>query len=164
MGLPDRRPASAIKAQRRSQPVRHRPPRTAPEPVSSFVRTGIISGFPGKAHGRQRAGGGNPDRPRCGHAAAHRSEGPPRRNGLLAEGQKEEAEQARVRERRERAVERARAALEKAQREHEAKATVIEGERRAIEKRAQAEEARWEKQRENLQGVRRAQEDEAGRD
>jgi colicin import membrane protein len=71
---------------------------------------------------------------------------------------KEEAAAAKKRERRELAVTKAQAALAKAQREHDTKASIIEAEGAAIETRSQAEDARWQKQKEKLKiAVRRAQ-------
>lgn len=71
-----------------------------------------------------------------------------------SERRKEEAVRAKERERREQAVAKAEAALEEARREHEERASAIEAERAALEKRSQAEDARWEKQKQKLQ-VRR---------
>jgi colicin import membrane protein len=71
---------------------------------------------------------------------------------------KEGAREARRRERRDNAVAKAEAALANARREHEKKANTIEAERAALEKRWQAEEARWEKQKQKLMSAfRRAQ-------
>jgi colicin import membrane protein len=71
---------------------------------------------------------------------------------------KEGAREARKRERRDNAVAKAEAALANARREHEKKANTIEAERAALEKRWQAEEARWEKQKQKLMSAfRRAQ-------
>lgn len=50
---------------------------------------------------------------------------------------------------------RAEAALEKAKREHEKKVSGIETERAAIDKRSEAEESRWTKQKEKLEGALR---------
>jgi len=75
------------------------------------------------------------------------------------ERQKEEAANAKARERRERAVANAQAALDTAKRAHDERATAIVAEREVIEKKAQAEEARWEKEKAKLQGaLRRARE------
>ena len=75
-----------------------------------------------------------------------------------AERRKEEAALARERKTRERAIHKAQAALDKAQREHEENASALDAERDAIEQRTQAENARWEKQKEKLRAVlRRAQ-------
>ena len=60
------------------------------------------------------------------------------------------AAEARKRERRDRAVAKAQAALDEAERDHDARAAAIDVERAAVEKRAQDEEARWEKQKEKL--------------
>ncbi|QQN61464.1 cell envelope biogenesis protein TolA [Bradyrhizobium diazoefficiens] len=70
---------------------------------------------------------------------------------------KEEAARAKERERREKAVAKAEAALDKARQEHEAHAEALETERAALEERAQAEQARWEKQQQKLKdALRRA--------
>jgi hypothetical protein len=72
---------------------------------------------------------------------------------------REEAARQKERERRQQAVDKAQAALDKAAREHDAKAGTIETERAAVEKRSQAEDARWEKQKKNLEAaLRRARE------
>jgi colicin import membrane protein len=60
------------------------------------------------------------------------------------------AEEVKKRERRDRAVAKAQAALDKAEREHGARAGAIEAERDSLEKRAQGEEARWQKEKEKL--------------
>jgi colicin import membrane protein len=60
------------------------------------------------------------------------------------------AAEAKKRERRDRAVAKAQAALTEAERDHDARAAAIEAERAAIEKRVQEEQARWEKQKEKL--------------
>ena len=49
------------------------------------------------------------------------------------------------RERRQRAVDRAQAALEEAEREHDKRAAALDAERTAVEKQSQAEDVRWEK-------------------
>lgn len=70
---------------------------------------------------------------------------------------KEAAARAKERERREEAVAKAEAALDKARQEHEAHAEALETERAALEERAQAEQARWEKQQQKLKdALRRA--------
>jgi hypothetical protein len=75
------------------------------------------------------------------------------------ERQREEAARQRDRERRERATARAQAALDKAQREHEERAESLDVERAAIEKRVEAEDARWESEKERLTAaLRRARE------
>jgi len=72
---------------------------------------------------------------------------------------REEAARQKERERRQQAVDKAQAAFDKAEREHDAKAGTIEAERAAVEKRSQAEDARWEKQKTNLESaLRRARE------
>ncbi|WP_316193053.1 hypothetical protein [Bradyrhizobium sp. SZCCHNRI1029] len=63
------------------------------------------------------------------------------------------------RERRERAIAKAKAELDDATDEHEAKTSAFEVEREALERRARAEEVRWEKQKEKLEAaLRRARE------
>jgi colicin import membrane protein len=74
-----------------------------------------------------------------------------------SERRKEEAARAKERERREQAVAKAEAVLEEARREHEERAGTLETERAALEKRSQAEDARWEQQKQKLQtALRRA--------
>jgi colicin import membrane protein len=76
-----------------------------------------------------------------------------------AERRKEEAAREKERERREKMVAKAQAALDKARREHEENVNAIEAERAALDERAQAEDTRWEKQREKLNAaLRRARE------
>jgi colicin import membrane protein len=66
---------------------------------------------------------------------------------------------AKQRERREKAVAKAQAALDGARDEHDAKARKIEAEREALERRARDEAVRWQKQREKLEtALRRARE------
>ncbi|WP_312010647.1 hypothetical protein [Bradyrhizobium japonicum] len=67
-----------------------------------------------------------------------------------AQRRRELAEEAKKRERRDRAVAKAQAAFDKAQREHDVPAGDIEAERDAVEKRAQDEEARWQKEKTKL--------------
>ena len=50
------------------------------------------------------------------------------------------------RERRQRAVDKAQAALEEAEREHDKRAAALDAERTAVEKQSQAEDVRWEKE------------------
>lgn len=73
------------------------------------------------------------------------------------ERQKEEAALAKQRERREKAVAKAQAVIEEAKREHKKRASTIEAQRAAIDKQLQAEDARWEKQKQKLEvALRRA--------
>ena len=71
------------------------------------------------------------------------------------ERRKEEAAREKERIRREQAVAKAERALEAAKREHETKAKKIERDRAVIEKRSEAEDARWDKQKEKLETVLR---------
>jgi len=64
---------------------------------------------------------------------------------------KEEAACERERKRREQAVAKAERALEAAKLEHETKTKKIETDRAALDRRSQAEDARWEKQKEKLE-------------
>src|SRR4051812_21881818 len=74
-----------------------------------------------------------------------------------SERRKEEATLAKDRERREKAVAKAQAAIQDAKRDHDERASTIEAERAALERRSQAEDARWEKQKEKLEiALRRA--------
>jgi hypothetical protein len=63
---------------------------------------------------------------------------------------REEAARQKEREHRQQAVDKAQSALDKAEREHADRAGAIQAEADAIEKRAQAENARWIKERERL--------------
>jgi colicin import membrane protein len=74
-----------------------------------------------------------------------------------SERRKEEAAREEERKRREQAIAKAEAALEEAQRDHEAKVEAIERDGAAHERRSQAEDARWEKRKEQLEtALRRA--------
>ena len=78
-----------------------------------------------------------------------------------SERRKEESTRQKERERRQRAVAKAKGALEKAQREHDRRTGTIEAERSAVEKRSQAEDARWKKQKKKLESaLRRAHDSE----
>ena len=71
--------------------------------------------------------------------------------------QREETAREKERKRREQAIAKAETALEQAKREHGVKIRKIERDRAALDKRSQAEDARWEKQREKLEtALRRA--------
>jgi colicin import membrane protein len=70
---------------------------------------------------------------------------------------KEEAARKKERKRRQQAIAKAERALEQAKQEHETKAKKIEYERAAFDRRSQAEDARWDKQKEKLEiALRRA--------
>ena len=73
------------------------------------------------------------------------------------ERRKEEAARAKERERREQAIAKAEAAIEHARQDHDERMSRIDAERAALEKRSQAEDQRWEKQKEKLDiALRRA--------
>jgi hypothetical protein len=73
------------------------------------------------------------------------------------ERQKEEAAREKQRKRREQAIAKAKGALEQAEREHNTNVQKIETERNALDRRSQAENSRWEKQKERLKtALRRA--------
>jgi colicin import membrane protein len=72
---------------------------------------------------------------------------------------KEEVATERQRQRHTQAIAKAQAALEKSEREHHRKVATIEAARDAIDKKSQAEDARWAKEKDKLEGVlRRAKE------
>jgi hypothetical protein len=73
-----------------------------------------------------------------------------------AQHRREEAARKNERERRDRAVAKARAVLERAERDHEKKMADIQAEADALEKRSKAEEDRWRKMRERLQAALRS--------
>jgi hypothetical protein len=74
-----------------------------------------------------------------------------------SERRKEEAAREKARKRREQAIAKAERALEGAKRDHETKVEEIERDRAALDRRSQAEDARWEKQKEKLEiALRRA--------
>ena len=62
---------------------------------------------------------------------------------------------AKERERREKTVAKAQAALDDAKAEHDATTRAIEAERAALDKRAEDEEVRWEKGKEKLEAALR---------
>ena len=68
---------------------------------------------------------------------------------------REEAARQKEREHRQQAVDKAQSALDKAEREHADRAGAIQAEADAIEKRAQAENARWRKEKERLDAALR---------
>jgi colicin import membrane protein len=71
--------------------------------------------------------------------------------------QKQEAAREKDRKRREQAIAKAQTALEQATRKHESNAKKIEHDRAVLDRRLQAEDARWEKQKEKLEtALRRA--------
>src|SRR6185437_15907009 len=73
------------------------------------------------------------------------------------ERRKEEAAREKERKHLEQAIKNAERALEQAKREHETKVQEIEKDRAALDRRSQAENTRWEKQREKLEtAMRRA--------
>jgi colicin import membrane protein len=71
------------------------------------------------------------------------------------ERRQEEAAREKHRKRREQAIAKAERELDQATREHYIKAKKIESDRAALERRSQAEDARWEKQREKLENALR---------
>ena len=74
-----------------------------------------------------------------------------------SERAREEAARQKERERRQQAVDKAQAAMDKAEQEHAKRAAAIQAEVEALAKRSQAEEARWDKERERLEdALRRA--------
>ena len=68
---------------------------------------------------------------------------------------REEAARQKERERRQQAVDKAQAALDKAEQEHAKRATAIQAEVEALAKRSQAEDARWNKEKERLEAALR---------
>ena len=72
-----------------------------------------------------------------------------------AKRRKEEAARQKERKRREQAIAKAERALEEAKRVHELKIQKIEKDRAALDKRSQAENERWEKEIEMLEGALR---------
>jgi len=71
------------------------------------------------------------------------------------ERRKQEATRENERKRREQAIATAEKALQEAKREHETKIKKIEKDRAALDRRSQAENARWEKQKEKLEAALR---------
>jgi hypothetical protein len=66
---------------------------------------------------------------------------------------KQEAQAQKQRERRQRAVDKAQAALDAARRRHDTNAAQIAAARASLDKRSQAEDARWEKERTRLEAA-----------
>ena len=64
---------------------------------------------------------------------------------------KEEAAREKRHQRREKAIAKARIALEKSEREHDKRTARIEAQREALEKKSQAEDMRWAKEKEKLE-------------
>jgi colicin import membrane protein len=76
-----------------------------------------------------------------------------------SERRTEETAREKERKRREQAIAKAERALEEAKRDHETKVEEIKRDRAALDSRSQAEDARWEKQKEKLKtALRRARE------
>jgi hypothetical protein len=74
-----------------------------------------------------------------------------------SERRKADVARAKEHERRQKEIAKAELALEEAGREHDRKVSSIEAERAALERRLQAEDTRWEKQKEKLEiALRRA--------
>ena len=71
------------------------------------------------------------------------------------ERRKQEATREKERKRREQAIATAERALQEAKREHETKIKKIEKDRAALDRRSQAENARWDKQKEKLESALR---------
>ena len=69
--------------------------------------------------------------------------------------EREEAARQKDRERRQQAVDKAQAALNKAEQEHSKRAATIRTEVEVLEKRSQAEEARWDKEKGQLEAALR---------
>ena len=66
---------------------------------------------------------------------------------------REEAARQKERQRRQQAVDNAQAAMDKAEREHTKRATAIQAELEALAKKSQAEDARWDKEKERLKAA-----------
>ena len=76
-------------------------------------------------------------------------------NRRAREQAREEAARQKERQRRQQAVDSAQAALDKAEREHTKRATAIQAEMETLAKRSQAEDARWDKEKERLKAALR---------
>jgi colicin import membrane protein len=72
-----------------------------------------------------------------------------------SERRKEEIAREKERKRREQAIAKAETALKEAKRDHETKVEEINRDRAALDRRSQAEDARWEKQKEKLEAALR---------
>jgi hypothetical protein len=115
-----------------------------------------------KVNGRpkkHRAKPGKQSPPEIDDQAARRAASAYEKEQRQREGQrrKEEAARAKERERREQAIAKAQAAIDEAERAHKQRAGKIDSERADLEERSQAEEKRWERQKEKLNvALRRA--------
>jgi colicin import membrane protein len=112
-----------------------------------------INKSPGKPRSKTREPARRVDAKAAREAALAFEREQKRREGAR---RKEEVAREKQRKRREQASVKAERALEQAKRDHEAKVKEIERQRAALAKRSQAEDARWEKQKEKLEtAVRR---------
>jgi hypothetical protein len=68
---------------------------------------------------------------------------------------KEETARQKERERRQQTIDKAQAALDKTEQEHAKRAAAIEAELEALKKRSQAEKARWDQEKEQLEAALR---------
>jgi colicin import membrane protein len=108
-------------------------------------------------------------RPETKEAATRKLEDKPARAAALAfeteqkrreaARRKEEASREKERKRREQAIAKAERALGQAKREHETRIQKIEKDRAALDRRSQAENARWETQKEKLETALRRSRD-----
>jgi hypothetical protein len=106
---------------------------------------------------KQRAPSGEPPAPKVDDKAAREAALAFEREQKRRESErrKEEAAREKERKRREQAIATAETASEEAKRDHETKVEEIERDRAELDRRAQAEDARWEKQKEKLEAALR---------
>ena len=124
-------------------------------------------GKAGGGHARPKSKSKPESKPKAKQASQRRGDDKAAREAVInlekerkkreAERRKEEAARDKQRKRREQAITKAEAALEEAKQKHQSTIDDIENQRAALDERAQAEEARWQKQRKTLQDdLRRA--------
>ena len=166
-GVVLRRPAAALLNAARRWPQTGKPGVVLRRPVGSDGSFGEHAELPtdlgdgGKPRKADRKSGGRKakkhlSRP-AGKAAERKAaldyEREQRRREL--ERAREEAARQKERERRRQAVDKAQAALDMAEWKHAERAAAIQAEVEALEKRSQAEDARWDKEKERLDAALR---------
>jgi hypothetical protein len=115
---------------------------------------------PNKSKGRPKKSNAKPTKqpsPKTDDKAARKAAAAFEKEQRQREGErrKEEAALAKQHERREQAVAKAQAAIDEARRDHQERASAIEAQRAVLEQRSDAEDERWEKQKEKLEAALR---------
>lgn len=134
---------------------------SAPFNVHAELPTGLVSDRPKGKRRKNSSRASKRPPPEINKKAAEKAAVDFEREEVKREAvrRREEAALAKERERRERAIAKAQSALGRARERHDTEIEAIEAERAALERRARDEEARWEKQRKQLDAaLRRARE------